>query len=89
MGASDKTTSEKLPLEENPTLEKICRTREQVKTRMAAQSATNLLDFVRKGARPKKLQNSQEESANLIRGLLELWHGPFRNVMPNEMKKLS
>ena len=64
VGTSDKTTSEKLQLEENLTLEKaieICRTREQVKTQMAAQSATNSLDFVKKGARPK---NSKPHKKN-------------------------
>jgi hypothetical protein len=51
VGISDKTTSEKLQLEQDLTLEKaieICRTREQVKSQMASQSGTASLDSMKK-----------------------------------------
>ena len=74
VGISDKTTSEKLQLEENLSLEKaveICRTREQVKTQMQAQSASASLDFMKKGPRKKnfshKKKNPQQPSSDRCR----------------------
>ena len=69
VGTSDKTTSEKLQLEEQLTLERaieICRTREQVKSQMAAQSASSSLDFVKKNAqrRPHKEKSKKNPSAS-------------------------